>query len=174
MVKTWAHSSGPHMCRDHEQGWGCLVPARRRSEFKQSGWDEPSPRFFVSLARQCWAPIGAMNRAVGALHSRRRVAFLGRYAGGAPVFRGTLLRLLPFVGMAVAAFAAVSAWSADTNSTVRERAAAAPATNTFQVKPGFRIELVAAEPMIASPVAMAFDENGRLFVVELPAGQNPR
>ncbi|HZR21909.1 MAG TPA: PVC-type heme-binding CxxCH protein [Verrucomicrobiae bacterium] len=76
--------------------------------------------------------------------------------------------------MAVAPFAAVSAWSADTNSTVRERAAAAPATNTFQVKPGFRIELVAAEPMIASPVAMAFDENGRLFVVELPAGQNPR
>ncbi len=36
----------------------------------------------------------------------------------------------------------------------------------FEVKPGFRMELVAAEPLIAAPVAMAFDENGRLFVVE--------
>jgi putative membrane-bound dehydrogenase-like protein len=36
----------------------------------------------------------------------------------------------------------------------------------FQVKPGFRLELVAAEPMVVAPVAMAFDENGRLFVLE--------
>src|SRR3979409_368911 len=44
------------------------------------------------------------------------------------------------------------------------------ATNTlktFKIKPGFRIELVAAEPLVVSPVAMAFDENGRLFVVEM-------
>ena len=44
-----------------------------------------------------------------------------------------------------------------------------PATNAlagFRVRPGFRIELVAAEPMVTSPVAMAFDENSRLFVVE--------
>ena len=38
---------------------------------------------------------------------------------------------------------------------------------TFQVKHGFRMDLVAAEPLVASPVAMAFDENGRLFVVEM-------
>ena len=37
---------------------------------------------------------------------------------------------------------------------------------TFRVKPGFRLELVAAEPLVTAPVAMAFDENGRLFVVE--------
>jgi hypothetical protein len=41
------------------------------------------------------------------------------------------------------------------------------AFKTFKVKPGFRIELVAAEPLVVSPVAMAFDENGRLFVVEM-------
>ncbi len=38
---------------------------------------------------------------------------------------------------------------------------------TFQVKRGFRLELVAAEPLVVDPVAMAFDEDGRLFVVEM-------
>src|SRR5579871_4512918 len=41
------------------------------------------------------------------------------------------------------------------------------AVGTFQVKKGFRIELVASEPLVASPVAMCFDERGRLFVVEM-------
>jgi putative membrane-bound dehydrogenase-like protein len=39
---------------------------------------------------------------------------------------------------------------------------------TMQVEAGYRIELVASEPDIASPVAMDFDEDGRLFVVEMP------
>jgi len=38
---------------------------------------------------------------------------------------------------------------------------------TFQIKRGFRIELVAAEPLVVDPIAMAFDEDGRLFVVEM-------
>lgn len=42
------------------------------------------------------------------------------------------------------------------------------ALNTFHLPPGFRIELVAAEPEVVDPVAMAFDERGRLFVVEMP------
>ncbi len=37
----------------------------------------------------------------------------------------------------------------------------------FRVAPGLRVELVAAEPDLESPVAMAFDEDGRLFVVEM-------
>ena len=41
------------------------------------------------------------------------------------------------------------------------------AVATFQVKQGFHIELVAAEPLVVSPVAMSFDERGRLFVVEM-------
>src|SRR2546428_7370436 len=44
----------------------------------------------------------------------------------------------------------------------------ADAVKSFQLRPGFRIELVAAEPLIRSPVALDFDENGRLFVVEYP------
>ena len=43
----------------------------------------------------------------------------------------------------------------------------AQATATLQVRDGFRVEIVASEPLIASPVAMAFDENGRLYVAEM-------
>ena len=46
----------------------------------------------------------------------------------------------------------------------------------LRVEPGLRVELVAAEPEIQSPVAMAFDERGRLWVVEMldyPNGPAP-
>jgi len=43
----------------------------------------------------------------------------------------------------------------------------AQALASFQVKKGFRLELVASEPLVNSPVTMAFDEHGRLFVVEM-------
>ncbi|MHC4875351.1 MAG: PVC-type heme-binding CxxCH protein, partial [Planctomycetota bacterium] len=36
----------------------------------------------------------------------------------------------------------------------------------FQVEPGVHIELFAAEPLVMDPVAIAFDELGRAFVVE--------
>ena len=38
----------------------------------------------------------------------------------------------------------------------------------MRLKAGFRAEIVAAEPLIRSPMAMDFDEFGRAFVVELP------
>src|SRR5882672_2965476 len=41
------------------------------------------------------------------------------------------------------------------------------AVSTFKVKPGFRVELVAAEPLVVDPIAMSFDEDGRLYVVEM-------
>lgn len=43
----------------------------------------------------------------------------------------------------------------------------ADAAKKFTLAPGFRIELVASEPQVASPVAMAFDEAGRIYVVEM-------
>ena len=43
----------------------------------------------------------------------------------------------------------------------------ANALKSFKVAPGYRMELVAAEPLVADPVAMAFDADGRLFVVEM-------
>lgn len=57
----------------------------------------------------------------------------------------------------------------------------AQALATFETTPGFHMELVAHEPMVHSPVAGAFDENGALYVAEMidypympKAGQKPR
>jgi putative membrane-bound dehydrogenase-like protein len=43
----------------------------------------------------------------------------------------------------------------------------AEALATFDLDPDFRIELVAAEPLLADPVAISFDENGVLYVCEM-------
>jgi len=43
----------------------------------------------------------------------------------------------------------------------------AAALTTFQTLAGFQIEQVAAEPLVHSPVAVAFDENSRMYVVEM-------
>ena len=45
--------------------------------------------------------------------------------------------------------------------------APADAIATWKVKPGFRLELVAHEPQVRDPVAVTFDENGRMFVCEM-------
>lgn len=39
--------------------------------------------------------------------------------------------------------------------------------STFEVADGFRIELIASEPLVADPVDMEIDEYGRLYVVEM-------
>ncbi len=38
---------------------------------------------------------------------------------------------------------------------------------TWKVKSGFKLELAAAEPLVRDPVAVTFDENGRMFVCEM-------
>jgi mono/diheme cytochrome c family protein/glucose/arabinose dehydrogenase len=38
---------------------------------------------------------------------------------------------------------------------------------TFKIAPGYHAELVAAEPMVDSPVSLAWDEKGRMFVCEM-------
>jgi len=40
------------------------------------------------------------------------------------------------------------------------------ALDSFQIEPGMRIELIAAEPLVIDPVALAFDENRQMYVVE--------
>lgn len=47
---------------------------------------------------------------------------------------------------------------------------------SFRLEPGYRIELVAAEPEVNDPVAAAFDEKGRLYVCAMgdyPYGPKP-
>ncbi len=41
------------------------------------------------------------------------------------------------------------------------------AITTFQLPEGFRIELAASEPQVVDPISIAFDEQGRLYVVEM-------
>ncbi|MDB6151853.1 MAG: hypothetical protein JWL90_306 [Chthoniobacteraceae bacterium] len=38
---------------------------------------------------------------------------------------------------------------------------------TFKIAPGFHAELVAAEPMVDTPISIAWDEKGRMFVCEM-------
>ena len=57
---------------------------------------------------------------------------------------------------------------------VRPAPAASPALTpeealqTFHLPPGYRLELVASEPLVREPVALDWDLQGRLWVVEMP------
>ena len=55
-----------------------------------------------------------------------------------------------------------------TAQTSEDRPALSPAEAlaTFVIEPGYRIDLVAAEPLVQSPVAIAFDDRGRMYVAE--------
>jgi putative membrane-bound dehydrogenase-like protein len=79
-----------------------------------------------------------------------------------------MLRALSFVCGLVGGVAALGA---------TDRALAPDeALKSFRLEPGLRIELVAAEPTVVAPVAMAFDEHGRMFVAEnrgYPTNANP-
>ncbi|HJZ70160.1 MAG TPA: PVC-type heme-binding CxxCH protein [Vicinamibacterales bacterium] len=44
----------------------------------------------------------------------------------------------------------------------------ADALKTFYMPPGYRVELVAAEPLVQDPIAIDWDVQGRLWVVEMP------
>ena len=37
----------------------------------------------------------------------------------------------------------------------------------LELEPGFEVQLVAAEPDVVDPVALVFDENGAMWVVEM-------
>lgn len=41
------------------------------------------------------------------------------------------------------------------------------ALSTFQLPEGYKIELVASEPLISDPVEVAFDEDGKMYVVQM-------
>ena len=71
----------------------------------------------------------------------------------------------------VASFGGESATSS--NAVTKAAVSSAQDLASLRVEPGFKIELVAAEPMVIAPVAMAFDEDGRLFVVEMPGAGMP-
>jgi mono/diheme cytochrome c family protein/glucose/arabinose dehydrogenase len=71
----------------------------------------------------------------------------------------------------VAAALAVMAGPAVLGQTAGRAPVLAPeaAIGTFALPPGYRIEIVASEPMVIDPVAIDWDADGRLWVVEMPA-----
>src|SRR2546426_3195320 len=76
------------------------------------------------------------------------------------------------VVLLIAGFGLCACGSAWTDQPPKKSALKSPlspkeALKHFQLAPGLRIELVACEPQIESPVAMAFDEDGKLWVVEM-------
>ena len=80
--------------------------------------------------------------------------------------------LLCLVVVAGVAFLALRGLSADKILAAIERPPSPlldplEALEAFRVAPGFRIELVAAEPLVVDPVAMDWDDAGRLYVVEM-------
>jgi putative membrane-bound dehydrogenase-like protein len=93
----------------------------------------------------------------------------------------TLVTLFFLVGMCVIVLQVSWAGEASKKPLVKSPLSPAEAVKHFRLASGLRIELAAAEPQIESPVAMAFDEEGRLWVVEMrdypngpPAGQPPQ
>src|SRR5262245_42288873 len=48
----------------------------------------------------------------------------------------------------------------------REPLTPVEALASFELEPGYRIELAAAEPLTRDPVAIAFDPRGRMYVAE--------
>lgn len=79
--------------------------------------------------------------------------------GNGCVWQGTAISLLLFYAVAQ------GGESLPARPAVSVQAASQLAS--FQLERGYRLELVAGESMVASPAAMAFDENGRLFVAEM-------
>ena len=76
------------------------------------------------------------------------------HISGSRIFYGVALGLATLLGAGLAAAAALG------------NLAPTDALKAFETEPGFTVELVAAEPLTIDPVALAFDERGRLFVAE--------
>ncbi|MCL4205064.1 MAG: c-type cytochrome [Pirellulaceae bacterium] len=84
------------------------------------------------------------------------------------MFQHVLMRL-QVVLLAVSFFAAAPLSAADIELATDAPPPLSPEASRqrFQLPPGFSIEPVATEPLLADPVAMAFDASGALFVCEI-------
>jgi mono/diheme cytochrome c family protein/glucose/arabinose dehydrogenase len=90
----------------------------------------------------------------------------------------TLSRLLVpgavAIGLMVAHANPTGMWS-PTVQQVSNESPALPvdeAMKTIHLSPGYRLELVASEPMVVDPVVIDWDPDGRLWVVEMPGYMN--
>ena len=70
-------------------------------------------------------------------------------------------------GAGLSARAVTARQDAPAPATVAPPLSPADALKTFHLPPGYRLELVASEPLVADPVWMDMDPDGRLWVVEM-------
>ena len=83
---------------------------------------------------------------------------------------GTCRRLIVLAGLAAACLWQIACGGKSPLANGLERRpplSPAEALRSFQVAEGFRVELAASEPNVADPIAMAFDESGRMYVAEM-------
>jgi putative membrane-bound dehydrogenase-like protein len=63
--------------------------------------------------------------------------------------------------------AAAAGWAAEEPFPELPATAPADTARTFRIRHGFTLDLVAAEPLVTSPVAVAYDEDGNAYVAEM-------
>jgi putative membrane-bound dehydrogenase-like protein len=85
-----------------------------------------------------------------------------------------MVRLVPFAIVFAAVTGFLSAQTGKPWPPPVQKVSASPvlspaeAIASFALPPGYRIELVASEPLVQDPILMDWDADGRLWVVELP------
>src|SRR6185295_10418917 len=83
------------------------------------------------------------------------------------------LRSLSLAGLLVALVPTRYALSRGTElpATAEDTPVLTPAQTmaSYHLPPGYKLELVAAEPLVQDPVAIDFDPDGRMYVVEMRA-----
>lgn len=88
------------------------------------------------------------------------------------VFRASCFVLVSDFGFRISCFVLAAMMFLPWNGTSSEPSFPTPPSPqeilaSFHLDPSLKVELVASEPDVQSPVAMAFDERGRLWVVEM-------
>ena len=116
------------------------------AERLHSNWRNPAIAATMGLNTSRFTPSQMQNDSL-ITSGIARIALLAIQVA-ASVFTATLLR------------------AQDANPQSLGNLSPAAALQAFETEPGFEVELVAAEPLTIDPVAIAFDEQGRLFVAE--------
>ena len=128
-----------------------------------------SRRQGLLLCCRCWVHIRRWRTRSQPLHPRSNpaLAFIVTLAGF--TFLATSCRTVQlFAQEPAAGFGRTIAELASGLRPIEAQSATASLA-MLELRDGFRATVVAAEPQVRDPVAIAFDEMGRMFVVELPA-----
>jgi mono/diheme cytochrome c family protein/glucose/arabinose dehydrogenase len=85
-------------------------------------------------------------------------------------FRFPAIAAVVLSAVALQAFQSQSAWPPPVRKTPEKAPvlSAEEELKTLVVPPGYRVELVAKEPLVVDPIAIDFDADGRLWVLEMP------